>query len=163
MEQVRARLSELSSLASEIAVDVHHVSYELHPSRLRTIGLLPALEALCRETAAKHDLDITFTHNQLPQPVSSNISLPLYRIVQEALHNIVRHSRARSANVSFAAEHTQLVLQIADSGVGFDARQTQQAGLGLVSMRERVALLNGEMAVDAAPGRGTRITVRIPS
>ena len=91
-----------------------------------------------------------------------DISLCLYRIVQEALHNVVRHSHAREAQVSVTCDGDHIVLQIADSGVGFDTRHVHHAGLGLVSMRERVAVLKGQLTIDAVPGEGTQIIVRIP-
>jgi signal transduction histidine kinase len=90
------------------------------------------------------------------------MSLCLYRIVQEALHNVARHSDAREAHVGVTCEAGHIALQIADSGVGFDLTDARSTGLGLASMRERVAVLKGQLTINAAPGAGTQITVRIP-
>lgn len=91
-----------------------------------------------------------------------NVSLCLYRIVQEALHNVVRHSHATNAHVNVSCDGGHIGLQIADSGVGFDPAVVQHGSLGLVSMRERVAILNAQLVIDAVPGGGTRISVWIP-
>jgi signal transduction histidine kinase len=161
-EQLRARVRKLSAEAGEIASDVHHMSYELHPSKLRTIGLVAALQALCRDTSKQRSLQVVFTHHAIPSSVDANVSLCIYRIVQEALHNVARHSHATEAQVSVTCDHGHISLQVADSGVGFDPRRVAQAGLGLVSMRERVVTVKGQLAINAVPGGGTQISVRVP-
>src|SRR5262249_34690762 len=98
----------------------------------------------------------------LPQDVDPHVSLCLYRIAQEALHNVARHSRASAAEVRLRRDDDSLALQIADSGVGFDPHDVGRPGLGLLSMRERANFLGGELAIHAFPGGGTRIDVRIP-
>jgi PAS domain S-box-containing protein len=161
-EQTRAQLYKLSSRVGEIATDLHDVSYELHPSRLRAIGLVSALQSLCRDTSVQRSVRVTFTQGVVPPSVDADVSLCLYRIAQESLHNVVRHSQARDARVTIASDDGFVSLQIADSGIGFDPRHVAHAGLGLHSMRERVAILNGQLSIDAAQGSGTQIMVRIP-
>ncbi len=162
-EPVRARLRNLSVQASELASDVHHMSYELHPSsKLRTLGLVVALQSLCRDISKQRNLEVAFSHREIPPSLDADVSLCLYRIVQEALHNVARHSQARNAQVSVITDDGHIALQIADSGVGFDPRRISPSGLGLANMRERVAILNGLLAIDAVPGGGTRVGVRIP-
>src|SRR5262249_18692523 len=157
----RARFLDLSERANEIAADLHNLSYELHPSKLEALGLLSALKALCRDISQQGGVPIDFTHEDIPSGIDPNLSLGLYRITQEALHNVARHSHAPDAHVRLAADAQHLILHIADLGVGFDAR-TSPAGLGLISMRERAALLQGEVVIDTFPGGGTRIGVRVP-
>jgi signal transduction histidine kinase len=157
----RLRLQHLSAQAGEIAVDLHRMSYKLHPSKLQLIGLVGALRSLCNDLSKQHDLEVGFSHGAMA-PVGSSVSLCVYRIVQEALHNVARHSRADSAQVTVACDNGEIAVQIADSGAGFDPRRVAHTGLGLVSMRERAAALDGELTIEAAPGRGTRIMVRIP-
>jgi signal transduction histidine kinase len=94
--------------------------------------------------------------------VDPGVALYLYRIAQEALHNIAKHSRARDASVHLTHERDQVHLHIEDSGVGFDPMVVDGGGLGLLSMRERVGILNGKLAINASPGQGTRIGVSIP-
>ena len=162
-EPQRAYLRRLSAQASEIAIDVHRMSYELHPSKLRLVGLVAALQSLCSEVSKQRNLDVRFTHASMPPVVNAAVSLCVYRIVQEALHNVARHSHARGALVSVSGEDGEIALQVSDSGDGFDPDHVPHDGLGLVSMRERAADLNGRLTIDAAPGRGTQITVRIPA
>ena len=161
-ERLRARLRQWSTRASEIARDAHRMSYELHPSKLQTIGLVAALRSLCSDVSKQRRVQVAFTHHAMPPSTDAYVSLCLYRIVQEALQNVVRHSQAEKAEVSVSCLENQIVLEIADSGVGFDPRQPPHAGLGLVSMRERVAALDGRLAIDTAPGQGTRIRVQLP-
>ena len=158
----RGRLRKLSALAAEIAGDVHEISYALHPSRLRALGLIDALRSLCAETSQQRQMDVRFTHGSNPPSLDGNVSLCLYRIAQEALHNVVRHSGAREAHVTLQGDETHVALQIADSGVGFNPGQRPSDSLGIASMQERVAYLKGRLAIDAVPGSGTRISVDIP-
>jgi signal transduction histidine kinase len=161
--QPRSRLRRLSALAGEIASDVHNLSYELHPSKLQALGLAAGIQSLCRDASKQRDLQVAFTHGSLPTAVDATVSLCLYRIVQEALHNITRHSRAREAQVSVDCDgEGHIALQIADSGIGFNPKEARYAGLGLLSMQERVAVLKGHLAIQTYPGEGTRISVRIP-
>jgi signal transduction histidine kinase len=106
---------------------------------------------------------VAFTCGSIPQSIDPNVSLCLYRIAQEALHNVVRHSGAREARVSITCDAGQIALQISDSGIGFDPTHVQPAGLGLAGMRERVAVLNGQLVITAVHGEGTQITVHIPT
>jgi len=158
----RGRLQQLSMRAKEIAGDLRDLSHELHASRLQSLGLIAAVEMLCRDTSKHLGVSVPFVHGTLPSDVDPNVSLCVYRIAQEALTNVARHSHARHAQVMLFYESPMLMLQIADSGVGFDPRTTRHAGLGLISMRDRVAFLRGQLAIHTEPGGGTRIGVNIP-
>jgi PAS domain S-box-containing protein len=160
--EARARLQQLSKFTKEVAGDLRDLSHELHGSRLQSLGLVAAIEVLCRDTSKQIGVTVPFAHGVLPQDVDPNVSLCLYRIAQEALNNIARHSHARHAQVTLICENRTLTLQIADSGVGFDPHSARQSGLGLISMRDRVAFLRGQLAIHAAPGGGTRIGVNLP-
>src|SRR5215467_6335464 len=98
----RARFLDLSERANEIAADLHNLSYELHPSKLEALGLLSALKALCRDISQQGGVPIVFTHEEIPGGIDPNLSLCLYRITQEALHNVARHSHAPDAHVRLA-------------------------------------------------------------
>jgi signal transduction histidine kinase len=152
-EESRARLRTLSAQARDVATDVHRMSYALHPSWLETLGLVAALQSLCREVSKQRNLRVAFTHASIPSLIDANVSLCVYRIVQEALHNVARHSRAREAHVSVTSDGSDIALQVSDSGIGFDSRHVRGAGLGLASMRERVAVLNGQLVINAGAGR----------
>ena len=94
------------------------MSYELHPSKLRLVGLVAALQSLCGEVSKQRNLDVRFTHASMPPVVNAAVSLCLYRIVQEALHNVARHSHARAALVSVSGHEDEIALQISDSESG---------------------------------------------
>jgi signal transduction histidine kinase len=160
-DEIRSRLQTIAGRAGEIAGDLHNLSHALHPSKLQTLGLQTAIHALCRDVSLQGEVRVAFTPGPLPQSVDPAVSLCLYRIAQEALRNVARHSGARDAQMRLTQDGGHLVLQVADAGAGFDPN-AQHAGLGLVSMRERVAFLNGRLSIEAAAGGGTRIEVRVP-
>jgi PAS domain S-box-containing protein len=158
----RLRMRKLSVHAGDLATDVHQLSYELHPSKLQTLGLIASLESLCRDTEGQGRVRIAFSHNNVPSTIDDQVALCLYRIAQEALHNIAKHSRASDAQVQLAQELGDLRLQVTDSGVGFDLAKVGRSGLGLVSMQERVNPMRGHVAIHTYPGGGTYINVRVP-
>ena len=160
--EFRDRFEKLSSQAEEIASGLYDISHELHPSRLHTIGLVESIRLLCHDVSQQRDMTVVFTEAVLPEDLDPSVSLCLYRITQEALHNAVKHSQAREASVRLERDGDDMHLEIADSGVGFDPVAADQAGLGLVSMRERVGVLKGQLVIQAVPGGGTRIRVRVP-
>ena len=160
--ETRARLERASNRTAEIARDVHHLSHDLHPAKLQTLGLVTAIKSLCEETRQTTGVAVKFSHDLSHQKIDEDVSLGLYRIAQESLTNIGKHSRAREAWASLVRDGGDLRLEIADSGIGFDANAPQTDGLGLVSMRERVSFLKGTLAIQTTPGGGTRIRVQIP-
>jgi signal transduction histidine kinase len=161
-EAQRARLEIVSSQIGEIAGDLSDLSHRLHPSRLQSLGLIESVRLLCSEISQRRQVNIEFSSSELPPAVDPRVSLCLYRIAQEALHNIAKHSQARDASVELTREGNEVYLHIADTGIGFDPVALDRAGLGLVSMRERVGVLKGNLVINATPGGGTRIGVRVP-
>jgi PAS domain S-box-containing protein len=158
----RSRLEKVSSQVSEIADDLSNLSHKLHPSRLQTLGLTESVRLLCREISQHRQLKVQFSSVELPHGVDPGVALCLYRIAQEALHNIAKHSQARDASVHLTHEGDHVQLHIVDSGVGFDPITARHGGLGLLSMRERVGILRGKLVINASPGQGTRIGVSVP-
>ena len=160
----RTWLRRISAQVAEVAEHLHDLSYELHPARLQTLGLLESLRVMCSEFSHQRNIHVTFTatDSELPLVIDPAVSLCVYRLTQEALHNVARHSHAAEATVQLSYEGGDVCLQIADSGVGFELHSSRHTGLGVVSMRERVGVLNGKLVIDTAPGRGTRIVARIP-
>jgi signal transduction histidine kinase len=144
------------------ASDVHRLSHDLHPSRLEFIGLVPALEGLCREISRQHDIAVEFRHRGSDYRLAPGAPLCLFRIAQEGLHNVVKHSGARAATVRLIPTRAGVRLHIADQGRGFDSRVRSGDGLGLLSMRERVVFAGGTIAIRSAIGRGTDIVVNLP-
>ena len=158
----RSRLEQVSSQIGEIAGDLSNLSHRLHPSRLQSLGLTESVRLLCSEISQRRQVNVEFSSGELPHAVDPRVSLCLYRIAQEALHNVAKHSQARAASVELTREGNEVYLQIADTGIGFDPVAIERAGLGLVSMRERVGVLKGDLVINATPGGGTRIGVRVP-
>jgi PAS domain S-box-containing protein len=157
------RMQDLSDRVKQLATSVHDLSRQLHPTKLEQLGLAPALRSLCDELGNVHGLRIDFSPGAPAGRVSEDAALCLYRIVQEALRNIIKHSGARRAAVELGGAADAVELRIADDGTGFDPRLADgKGGLGLVSMRERLRLVGGTIAIDSQPGAGTRVSVRVP-
>jgi signal transduction histidine kinase len=157
------QLDTIAETAREVSSDIHSLSYQLHPSRLELLGLVPSLKGFCGEFSAQHKIDVHFLHNNIPGQIPKDVSLCLYRITQEALQNVVKHSEAAAAEVELSGQSEEIELCISDSGRGFDVESVKRAaGLGIVSMRERLRLVGGHLSIESEPARGTRICVRIP-
>ena len=154
LERVYGRLQDAVS-------DVSHISHELHPTTLKHLGLTAAIKCLCRQISESHAIDVEFTEKTNPPQTSKEVALCLYRIAQEALQNVVKHSGSRKACVELSGNSDEITLCIADEGVGFDTR-SDKSGLGLVSMRERLRLVGGTIAIRSRRNFGTRVEVCVP-
>jgi PAS domain S-box-containing protein len=164
MPRIAAALEELRRDTNEITDDVHRLSHRLHSSTLDYLGLVPALQRLVSEFSDRHGISITFAHASLPSPVPSEVALCLFRVAEESLTNIAKHSKARSARVEVTGAVDGIRLTVEDAGEGFDPTSLERrAGLGFVSMQERLRLLRGTIRVDSAPSRGTTIDVWVPA
>ena len=164
-EPVKNQIQELTPAVKQLASSVHRISHELHPAKLKQLGLEIAIDSFCKETRLAHDLDVEFLSEGVPPDVPDNVALCLYRIVQEALQNTLKHGHARSATVELNVdENGRLILTVSDDGKGFDTQTVpSKSALGIVSMRERVRSVNGSITITSAPGEGTRIQVSVPS
>ncbi len=161
--QVRQQLHNFAEVAAEVSADIHDLSHRLHPSKLDTLGLVASLAGLCREFCEQHHLQVQFVHHDTPGQIPKDVTLCLFRIVQEALQNVVKHSGASEATVELSGHSDRIDLCISDSGVGFNPESAKgDASLGLISMRERLRLAGGHLAVESEPSHGTRIHVRVP-
>jgi PAS domain S-box-containing protein len=156
------RLREVLARVQELSSAVHDLSHQLHPSKLEQVGLVTAVRGLCKELTHGHGLEARFTHHGVPDPIHADTALCLYRIVQEALRNVIKHGGTRHATVDLGGTAEEIRLRVTDDGVGFDPATTNGGGLGLVSMRERLHLVGGRIRIDSRPGGGTRIDVRVP-
>ena len=157
------RLHELSSRVKKLSSAVHNLSHLLHPSKLEQLGLVASIRSLCKELARDHEMEIEFVDRQLPPSIPADAALCLYRIAQEALQNVLKHSGAQHARVDLQGSEDAVVLRITDEGAGFDPGSVgEKGGLGLVSMRERLQMLGGTIVINSRPGEGTRIDVRLP-
>jgi signal transduction histidine kinase len=160
--QAIQQLRQIAGVAAEVSSSIHNLSHQLHPSKLDTLGLVASLEGLCREFS-QHHLQVQFVHHDIPGQIPKDVTLCLFRIVQEALQNVVKHSRAAEAKVELSGHSDGIDLCVSDSGAGFSPESAQGvSGLGLVSMRERLWLVAGQLSVESEPLHGTQIRVRIP-
>jgi PAS domain S-box-containing protein len=161
--EVRSRMGELWKHTSEIATDIQTLSHELHSSKLEYLGIEAAMRGFCREFEEQQQVEIDFKTDDLPRPLAPNISLCLFRILQEALHNSAKHSGVRHVEVRLWGTSDEIHLAVSDSGAGFDSEAAKEGrGLGLISMEERLKLLNGTFSVESQPNRGTTIRARVP-
>jgi len=155
-------LREALDRTQEIARSVHDLSHRLHPAKLRLVGLVGALASLPRELA-QSGVAIAFTHDMVPSILPHDLTLCLFRVGQEAVQNAIKHGAARNIAINLSHAAGRLNLTISDDGKGFDIAADSGKGLGLISMRERVELMGGTLAVQSAPGAGTRLEVAVPS
>ena len=159
----QARFGELHRLVEEVSSSVQTISHELHSTKLVYLGLVPAMRSICNELSKLHKLEINFRSNSVPDSVPPDISVGLFRVLQEALHNAVKYSGVAQVDVEFRGSSNSLDLVIKDTGKGFDfAAAMREPGLGLVSMYERMRLVNGELWVESGPEHGTTITAHVP-
>jgi signal transduction histidine kinase len=160
-ESLKPALTDLSSQISAISDTAREISHGLYPTQLEYLGLAKALKRLCDECRSGKNISIHLTMGNLPDQLQPSISLSLYRIAQETMHNIITHSRAKNVQVELGADDTQISLRIIDDGVGFDPGH-EEAGLGLESMRHRVRAVGGFIDISSSPNSGTRIEVQVP-
>jgi PAS domain S-box-containing protein len=162
-DEIRARAHELWDQTVEISHDIQVLSHELHSSRLESLGLVLAMRGFCREFSEHQKLKIVFDSRDIPSAVPPDISLCLFRVVQEALRNAAKHSGATQIEVQLWGSSDAVHLSVRDSGAGFDPEAAKRGqGLGLISMQERVELIKGTLFVDSQPKCGTTIKARVP-
>ncbi len=163
-EELTRHLKSLQEQVTSLAGRMRRVAQQLHPSMVEDLGLVPALESFIRDFNNQQEIKITFQHDNVPGKLDPNAALCLYRVVQEALHNVIKHSGAKSAQISLKGTgDNALRLSILDTGIGFEPNGASVKGLGLRSMEERVRFLGGAFQIQSQPGKGTEVTVTIPT
>jgi len=156
-------IPELCDTLKALTEKVSGLSHRLHSSELEYVGLAVAIQSHCREFSQQYKMTVECTCENVPDDMDGLLALSILRIVQEALHNAGKHSQAKSIQVAVQGTASELSLLIADDGIGFDLETAKlAAGLGLISMRERVYLAGGEFKITSQPGEGTCIAARIP-
>jgi PAS domain S-box-containing protein len=163
LPDVRSRTGEFQHQTSGIAADVQSLSHELHSASLQYLGIVAAMRGFCREFGEQQRVEVDFQTHDLPGPLSADTSLCFFRVLQESLHNAVKHSGAKHFEVRLWGTSDEIHLTVRDSGEGFDraAAKTSQ-GLGLVSMEERLKLVKGTLSIESQPKRGTTIHAYVP-
>jgi two-component system sensor histidine kinase UhpB len=161
-EEVEAKAAQLAAQVDTLAEAIRGLSHRMHPAVLEHAGLVPALHSVCEEFGRMDGVRTEFRVDNVDGPYPPGLALAVYRVTQEALRNVARHSGARAARVTLAGVDGGLELVIADRGAGFDPATVGPQGLGLVSMAERVHLEGGDFQVVSAPGAGTKLRARFP-
>jgi two-component system sensor histidine kinase UhpB len=149
-------LNTLRDQVGKITRATWEISQGLYPSNLEYLGLVSALNRLCSNLGRETLLDVRCETNEMPNRLPADVSLCLYRVAEEALENVVKHSEATTVSVNLRAQGGRLLLEIVDDGVGFSP-SLASSGLGFASMRERLKSVNGGVEIDSTPGRGTRL------
>jgi PAS domain S-box-containing protein len=147
--------------ARSLAKDVQTLSHRMHPGHLEYLGIAAAATALCQEISKQRDLEITFTAAGVPEGLSRNVAVCLYRVLQEALQNAIKYSQTRKIEASLRGGVDQIELTIRDFGVGFNTEKPAD-GLGLTSMKERVRAISGRLSITSEPQRGTTVVAIVP-
>ena len=156
-------INELYPKLKEIGNQISHLSHQLHSSELEFLGLCVAVKGFCREFSEQYHIKVDCVCKDVPVQIDPNVALSFLRVVQEALHNVAKHSGASNVKVEVAATASEMSLLVSDDGAGFDVDKARStAGLGLISMRERMHLAGGEFEISSTPGSGTTIRAHAP-
>jgi two-component system sensor histidine kinase UhpB len=160
----RRTLGELETLSEQTIENLRRMTRALRPIYLEDLGLVTALEMLARETSQNNAMNIEFQKSGEEQRLSREVELALYRIAQEALNNLVRHSQARHAELHISFGEKEIELEVSDDGIGFDMPKSPtdfapEGHFGLVGIRERADLIGARLEVESAPGNGTKLKV----
>jgi signal transduction histidine kinase len=164
VKATRQNVNKLRRQIVEVSRELHELSHRLHSATLEAHGLIPALRRLVAEFSGHHGLMIGFRQSAVPSRLAPDVSLCLFRVAEESLNNVVKHSRARSAHIDVTGKADEIQLTVHDYGVGFDTAASRvQTGLGIVSMRERLRLVLGTINIESTPALGTTVMVRVPT
>lgn len=160
---VRDRLQALRGQVGALSNDLRRIAHQLHPSMLDDLGLPFALKAMAQEFAKRESRVVRFSARHIPESIRAEVAGCLYRITQEALHNVSKHAGAAQVNISLTGAEGALHLVVKDRGKGFDIEATRhRGGMGILSMGERVRLVQGTLAMKSRPGKGVTVSVRVP-
>jgi len=157
------QIAETSRQIENLAMDLQNLSNRLHSSKLEYLGLAAAAASLCKKLSDEKNVEIQFASERIPEHLPQDVSLCLFRILQEALENAVSHSDSQRVEVLLRGGSNEVYLTVRDSGIGFDVDDAANATrLGLAIMRERLGSVDGEFSVQSQRGRGTTIEARVP-
>ena len=158
-----SHLRKIQARVVKMSEEVRHIAYQLHPSELDDLGLNAALQALCDEVSKRHRITIKVASNDVSEQLPLEVASCLYRVCQEGLNNMVKHSKAKRASVTLIEEHGSVALSIKDDGVGFRVEAAEgKGGLGMIGMKERARIVNGKLSIQTGPGKGTTVELVVP-
>ena len=161
--EARADMEGLYDALLGLGRDIQGISRRLHTSRIHYLGLAAAARSFCEEVSGHGSLKVEYVEDAVPSTLAERVAINLFRVLQEALANVVKHSGARHCRVALRGARAELMLEVVDDGRGFDDRApSQRPGLGLISMQERLKLVGGEVVIESRVGRGTTVRARVP-
>ena len=161
-EGAQSRVADLRARIIKVSEETRHIAYELHPSVLDDLGVVASLQSLCKEFSERTKIPVEFTGVAMPPEVPREIASCLYRVTQESLENIAKHSGAKRVSVALTLRKGTVLLSVADDGAGFDLEAIKgRGGLGFIGMEERTRLIHGKLSIAAKPGHGTRIALEV--
>jgi signal transduction histidine kinase len=161
--ELRTRIEALRNQTTQIVDDVQLLSHELHSSKLECLGIVEATKIFCKEFSERQKVEIDFRSYDLPTALPTELSLSLFRVLQEALRNAAKHSGVKLFEVRLWGSTGEIHLSVSDLGAGFDTETAMKStGLGLTSMQERLRLVGGELSINSKPKGGTTIRARVP-
>ena len=161
--ELRTGINDLCDRAVDLGKDIQVISHRLHSSKLEYLGIASAAAACCKDLSAQRGITISFTQEGVPEDLSKEVALVLFRVLQEALMNAVTHAGVGTFSVALRGGADDITLEVLDTGNGFDPKAAlRNHGLGLVSMQERLRRIHGEISIDSEPGAGTRVRARVP-
>ena len=162
-EEIKSRVQEICDRLRDLGSDIQALSHRLHSSKLEYLGIEAAARSFCKEVSEQQKVKVDFSCADIPQNQRPEVSLCLFRVLQEALKNAVEHSGERFFTVGLRGASDGIRLTVSDVGVGFDPEAAmRREGVGLISMRERIHLVKGEISIESQPNRGTTIRARVP-
>ena len=162
-EATKRSLDDIQKHCSEIAGDVQSLSHQLHSSKLDYLGIVAAIRGFSKEFSQQHEVNVEFSERNVPTHLAKDVSLCLFRVAQEALHNAVKYSGVSQFTVELTGMEDAVQLVVSDAGAGFDVEAAKKKrGLGLLSMQERIHLVHGSFSVESQPWQGTRIIAAVP-
>ena len=167
-KEYQEQVTQIQDLIDNAIEETKRISHDLSPVLLRDFGLIPAIEHIVDQTNAQKKIAVKFNEYNFSERIDKKIENALYRITQEAVNNILKHSKAKNANIQILRHPESIVLVIDDDGIGFDvdkeikSKKYQWTGIGLISMSDRAQAHNGTLEINSSPGKGTEILVEIP-
>jgi PAS domain S-box-containing protein len=161
--ELERRISKERDLVSELERDVQALSHRLHSSKLEYLGLGAAARGFCKEFSERHNVEVQLHCENIPRNLRPEISLCLFRVLQEAVQNAMKYSGTRRFVATLEGTSSEIHLRVQDSGIGFDpADAINGHGLGLISMRERLKLVDGKLSIESRPQMGTLVNATVP-
>jgi PAS domain S-box-containing protein len=161
-DHMKETFSDIHTRIGQMSADIRRISHQLHPSILEDLGLAAALREMCEELLAREGIEGTLEQETMPESLPKEAASCLYWIAREALHNVSKYAHASHVRVSLSGSPEGVQMCIHDDGAGFDPEVGRGHGLGIVSMKERAIMVQGDLSIRSQPGQGTEVRVFIP-